>query len=220
MYDARFQVPSTFLCAGSSQSGKTTFVLNLIRNIDLLFVSPSIKNNVLFYYKHWQDSYDQAASENLVSHWVNKYPSAEDVKSRCEPNKNEGSLVVIDDFANDVDKDMSTIFSVVAHHTNSVIILLSQSLFNKNPIMRTVSLNSTYIVIFKNPRDASQISHFARQFAPGNHKYVVEAFKECTKEPYTYMCFDHHQNTPDEIRIRSHILPHQAPMRVWKKANV
>ena len=40
--------------------------------------------------------------------------------------------------------------------------LLVQNLFPKNKETRTISLNAHYMVVFKNPRDKSQISHLTR----------------------------------------------------------
>ena len=35
--------------------------------------------------------------------------------------------------------------------------------FDRTPHHRTISLNATYLVLFRNPRDASQVEHLARQ---------------------------------------------------------
>ena len=60
------------------------------------------------------------------------------------------------------------------------MLYLVQNLFHKNKESRTISLNSQYMVVFKNPRDASQMSHLARQMYPGRVKFVQEAFKDAT----------------------------------------
>ena len=39
----------------------------------------------------------------------------------------------------------------------------------KGPIHRTISLNTTYIVLFKNCMDMSQVSHLDKQISPGSH---------------------------------------------------
>ena len=45
---------------------------------------------------------------------------------------------------------------------------------------RTISLNSQYIVVFKNPRDVSQMTTLAKQMYPGRVKFVQEAFADAT----------------------------------------
>ncbi len=216
MFDARFKNPSTFLLGGSSQSGKTTFTLNLLRSIDHVFESPSCKQNILYYYNQWQSAFDAFQQENIVREWVNKLPTTEDVREKTLLYKDKGgSVIVIDDFAQKLNKDIVDIFSILSHHTNSVVILLTQNIFSKNPVFRDISLNSTYVILFKNPRDSSQIVSFAKQFAPGKNGYIVEAYKEATKSPYSYLLFDHHQATPDILRVRSNILQSEWPLKIY-----
>jgi hypothetical protein len=150
MFDTRFRNPSSFIVAGVSRSGKTTWVLNLLRNIDVLFVDPRCKQNIHFFYNEWQPSYESFVNEKIVSSWVNKMPSSEDVKKATALyTEKGGSVIVIDDYAQQLDKEIVELFSVLCHHTNSVVILLTQNLFSKNPVFRDISLNTTYVVLFK-----------------------------------------------------------------------
>ena len=218
-HDIRFRNPSTFILAGASQSGKTTFVLNLLRQAKDLFRDPRCLQNVIYYYKEWQDVYAKFADEHIVFDWVNEVPTASSMREKTLAFKQDGgSIVVIDDFAQELTRDIVTIFSVLAHHTNSVVILLQQNIFSKNPVFREISLNATYIIVFKNPRDSSQITHFAKQFAPGNFKWIVDAYRTCTKKPYTYLLFDSHQSTPDILRLRSDVFDESVSVWTEKSA--
>jgi Poxvirus A32 protein len=220
MFDLRFRNPSTFILAGPSQSGKTTFALNLLRCIDEVFRQPECKNNIIYFYNHWQHGFESIKTEHIVKEWMNKMPSTEDVLEKTLMNKDiGGSIILIDDFQQQLSRDSIELFTRVSHHTNSVILLLMQNIFCKNPVFREMSLNSTYNILFKNPREAAQISHYARQFAPGNTEYIVEAFKDATKQPYSYLLFDNHQLTPDILRVRSNVLPHEFPMRIYTPKN-
>lgn len=215
MFDVRFNHPSTWTIAGSSQSGKTTFVLKLLRHLYLFKDGTAIKN-IIYFYKEWQSMFDIAKSEKLVSEFVNTLPSLEDVRAKVMAYvKQGGSIIIIDDFMQSLTSDISTIFTSLSHHSNVTVFLITQNLFGKNPVFREISLNSTYIVLMKNPRDASQVSHFARQVMPGRPKFVVDVYKEATKHAHSYLLFDNHQKTPDCLRIRSRILPNEAPMHVW-----
>ncbi len=64
-----------------------------------------------------------------------------------------------------------------------------------------MNLNTHYIVLFKNPRDAGQVSTLARQMYPGKRKFVVEAYEDATKEPM----IDLKPETDDSFRIRTRI---------------
>ena len=70
-----------------------------------------------------------------------------------------------------------------------------------------MNLNTHYIVLFKNPRDAGQVALLARQMYPGKSKFVVEAYEDATKEPYGYLLIDLRPETDDRYRIRTKIFP-------------
>ena len=102
-----------------------------------------------------------------------------------------------------------------SHHSNTSVIYLVQNLFPKNKESRTISLNSQCMVIFKNPGDASQIANLARQMYPGRGAFVQEAFTDATASPYGYLLIDLKQNTPDDLRLRTSILPDDAHQFVY-----
>lgn len=153
-----------------------------------------------------------------INKWENVLPTIELLKTETEKYINgNGSLVIIDDFVNHLDEEISELFTVLSHANNISVILLTQNLFSKNKFFRTVSLNSMYITMFKNPRDGRQIATFAQQISPHSIKWVVDAFQECTKAPYSYLTFDSHQSTPTVARLRSHYLPGEGPPVIWYK---
>jgi hypothetical protein len=61
---------------------------------------------------------------------------------------------------------VSELFTKGSHHRNNSLVLITQNLFHQGPSSRDISLNSKYIVVFKNPRDNTQIVHLARQVYP------------------------------------------------------
>ena len=87
------------------------------------------------------------------------------------------------------------------------MIFIVQNLFGKNKEQRTISLNSHYILLFKNPRDASQITHLGKQMYPSKVKYIQESFKDATQMPNGYLLLDLQQETPDHLRLQTHIFP-------------
>jgi hypothetical protein len=93
---------------------------------------------------------------------------------------------VTDDLMNEVNQNVCSIFAKLSHHRNVSVILLTQNLFHRNKHVRTMNLNTHYIVLFKNPRDAGQVSPLARQMHSGKSKFVVEAYEDATKERNGY----------------------------------
>lgn len=215
MFDLRFPKDFTYIVSGPSRSGKTIHVCNLIKNQDELFASGFIKNSHYFY-REWQDSFDSMKKEGLIKHWHNKLPTEDFLREISLPFQGrEGTLVIIDDFGSNLNSDISLLFTVLSHHCNISVVLILQTLFSKNPVYREIQLSAQYLAIFRNNRDKSQIINFAKQFSPKNINYVLGSFMEATKQPYTYVLFDLTQRIPDMLRMRSNMLIHEWPMKVW-----
>lgn len=219
MYDVSFKFPFSWCVCGGSGSGKTTHVLNFLTYKDEL-MSISDCRNVIYHYKEWQPLFDHFKTKNIVTDWVQGVPSLSEIKEKIEENGESGTLLIIDDFYHMLNQDIVEMFTVLAHHGNMSVILLAQSLFGvgKNNFYRTISLNSTYLTVFKNPRDNQQIATLARQLRPNKWRWIVDAYYEATKKPYTYLFIDNHQKTCEELRIRSSILPNEGYPIVWSQA--
>jgi hypothetical protein len=215
MFDVRFRCPSTTLVSGPSQSGKTSLVLNILNRGNQYFRDPRCLQNILFYYKEWQPKYGEFDAA-LKIQFINAVPTAAEVREKTAMFQSHGgSLIIIDDLMQDVTQDVSVLFTAQSHHLNITVFLLTQNLFPKNSNFRDISLNATYLILFKNPRDVSQISNFARQYAPGKSKLITDVYRQATAEPHSHILFDNHQHTPDIVRIRSNIIPNDSPMEVW-----
>ena len=113
----------------------------------------------------------------------------------------------MDNLMTSTDDRVGDIFTKIGHHRNHSVVYLTQNLFYKNKQTRTLSLNSHYIVLFKNARDATQVANLARQMYPGKSAFMIEAFKNTTSAPYGYLLIDLKQETDDKLRLRSGIFP-------------
>ena len=109
-------------------------------------------------------------------------------------------------------KDFSQLFTRGTHDNMSVI-FLSQNLFH--PKQRNISLNSDYMIIFKNVRDKSQFTNLAKQFMPNDVKFLKWAFEDATRVPHSYLFLDMKPDTDEKLRIRSNILSNQLPKFVY-----
>lgn len=115
----------------------------------------------------------------------------------------------------EISKDLVSIITVQSRHYNTSTFLLFQSLFPSHRLARQISLNVKYIHCHKNPRENQQISVLARQLYPKDYKWLIEAYHEVTKDQYSSMLMDMTQQRKEPLRIRSHYLPHEFPMRIW-----
>ena len=111
-------------------------------------------------------------------------------------------LLVMDDLMTSTDDRVEYIFTKISYHRNHSVVYLTQNLFFKNKQTRTLSLNSHYIVLFKNARDATQVANLARQST-----FMIEAFKNATSAPYGYLLINLKQETDDKVRFRTGIFP-------------
>ena len=91
---------------------------------------------------------------------------------------------------------------------NLSVVFVSQNLFYAGKKRRTISLNSTYTVVFKDPRDQTQIRHLACQMFPSKSKFLQAAYEEETKDPYRYLFLAFHPSSPEFTRVRGSIFPY------------
>ena len=213
MYDLRLKTPFNCIISGSSGSGKTVLMYRILRNRNQLFTQPPAK--VFYFYSEMQEIYSNMEMEGVVDKFIQGLPSSEKLKELVSPYKKFGSVCIFDDALNDINEELTKIFTVLSHHLNCSVFFLSQSLFFQNKEYRTMSLNAHYLFVMKCPRDSSQIINIAKQLSPYKTKHVIESYKSATKRPYSYLLFDFHTKSPDHIRLRSHILPYDWPMRVY-----
>ena len=198
--DLRLNCPFTMLIVGPTSSGKTIFTKNLLENKTLML--KNAPSRIVWCYSVWQPLY-----ENL-SEFIEFYEGLPDI----ELIKQGNFILVVDDLMTEVSNNekLSQIFTKYSHHYNISCIYLLQNLFPKGPQARTISLNAHYIVLMKNNRDRAQIRHLASQVYPGNTKFLIEAFKDATQLPFSYLLLDFKNDISETIRIRTGIFPNES----------
>jgi hypothetical protein len=117
------------------------------------------------------------------------------------------TLLVLDDLMHETDGQIEQLFTRVSHHRNLTVVYITQNLFSSSKRHRTMSLNAHYLVLFKNVRDASQISVLGRQMYPKRYEHVIEAYRDATGRPYGYLVIDLRPETEDSLRLRTDVFP-------------
>ena len=102
---------------------------------------------------------------------------------------------------------MSGLFTKGSQHRGICLPLITQTLFHQGPSSCEISLNSKYIVVFKNPRDKTQIVHLARQVYLENISSFHKTYLEACNDAHTYLFLDFTQSINDLLRFRTKIFP-------------
>jgi len=125
-----------------------------------------------------------------------------------ETPQNVPTLIVLDDLMDSAySTKVSELFTKGSHHRNISLVLITQNLFHQSISSRDISINSKYIVVFKNPRDKTQIVHLDRQVYPGNISSFHKTYLDVCKDPHTYLFLDLTQSINDLLRFRTKIFP-------------
>lgn len=206
-----FLHPFTCLVAGPQQSGKTHLIQHILEYQDIL-ISPPIQK-IFYCYSVWQPKFDEMKQS------INNLEFFQGIKSLEEVNAFENNLIILDDLMQDCENSDSIahLFTVDSHHRNCSVFFLSQNLFSRGKYMRTISLNCSYLIIFKNPRDKSQINVLARQMFPDEISFFMEAYSDAVEnKSHSYLFLDLKQTTL-ENRIQTGIVPGEQRIIYTKK---
>ena len=187
--------PFTATVAGPTGCGKTQFTFRLIEKASQM-ISPAPRK-IYYCYGEYQTIFA-------------KYPHVIFNEGLPDVSNFDGKdpiLLVIDDLMQETNQTVANIFTKVSHHRNVSVLYLTQNLFPKNKFARTISLNSHYLVLFKNPRDAGQFAVLARQMYPNGSKFAIEAFRDATEKAFGYLLVDLKPDTEENHRLRTDIFP-------------
>ena len=201
--DPLWKHPFTCTVAGPTGCGKTTFVARLLRNSSTM-IGPS-PERVTWYYGEWQSAYENLDIPNL--YLEEGLPTSFDASKR--------TIVVLDNLMAETDERVPNLFTKKVTTVILPSYISCKTCFQKNKESPTISLNSQYIVVFKNPRDVSQMTTLAKQMYPGRVKFVQEAFADATSTPFGYILVDLKQDTPEGLRLRTSILPDDSVQYVY-----
>ena len=206
--DFRLFCNRTMCVAGPSHSGKTTFVIQLLDHRHEVFDCKP--NRVVWCYGVYQHELNaELQNRGFLLH--------RDIIA--ENDIQPYDIIVLDDLISESknSQDVTAMFTRAAHHKPCFIIFIMQNLFPPGREARTRSLNTHYYVIFKNPRDKSQVEFLARKIVPRNPKALIEVFEAATEKPHSYLFLDLTQECPDQFRFRSNLF--EKPLlvyQVWK----
>lgn len=197
-----FKHPFTALIAGPTSSGKTMLVRRLLQFKNHLIPNLLPDSKIVWAYGQWQKTYEKPI-ENMIVEYHEGLPDNNFIET-IKPD-----LIIIDDLMNELGNNiqLANLFSKGSHHLGMSILFIVQNVFHQAKYMRNISLNCHYMILMKNPRDKSQIYTLAKQLYPNRMKFLLEAYEDATREPYSYLKIDLTPSTPERFRLQSEIFP-------------
>lgn len=102
-------IPGNMIIAGSTQSGKTTWITSLILSRDKTFSKPV--SRVHYYYSEWQPIFNRLEMNGVM---FEQGPPNVDTMDNIEPY----SIIVLDDLMSSLckSKELMELFTVKSHH--------------------------------------------------------------------------------------------------------
>lgn len=197
--DFRFLTPTTISITGASSSGKTSYLVKILKKAEHLF-DPKPKNLIIVY-SQYQDLYDEIKKlENFDSiRFVEGFNiNIEEVND---------AILVFDDqmrqlFQNPGAGDLFLKFS---HHNRVTVITLTQNLFPTGKYSKDIRLNIHYYVIMKSFTLQSQVKYLGLQLFSQYKHFLVSAYKKACEKRYSALVINLHPQTDDLIRVVSNI---------------
>jgi hypothetical protein len=190
--DFYFRTPALLYLTGTSYSGKTEFILKLIEHNTKLFI-PNVQRIVFVYAENQPGLFERVRGAYPETEFVN---GLQELQSKIEFSSSIPSLLVLDDIAHESSMSEYVLQLAVreSHHKAITVIYVQHNLFQQNKYSKTISLQSKYIVLFKNPRDVNQYKYLGNQiFGPGGGKILVQVFRDISDErSYPHLIIDLH----------------------------
>lgn len=209
--------PCSLVISGATQSGKTSWLKKVIDHKNQLFEHPQVNTSdnqdppddrlskpftkIIYYYSIWQDLFNEMS---FVEFRKGSNFKSDDLLNTTP----EYSMIIFDDLMNDVvnSKEIEELFISGSHHKNLTLVYINQNLFHSGKYSKTIRLNSTYMVLFKNLQDVKQVTCLGSQL--GMSDILPKAFQDILKNSqYGYLIIDLSLKNTFPVKIKSNIFP-------------
>src|SRR5271156_1225133 len=203
LFDFTLKEGNSMVVSGPIMCGKSAFVHGLLGDKQIFATPP---DRVYWFYGQVTDDLkvkDYILKEGLPDTFT-------DIPSN--------SIIALDDLMQEAKNHpgVTNLFTKLVHHKHLFVINITQNFFLRTNEIRTRRLNSQYLVLFKNPSDATQVAVIGRQMFPQHPSFLSYVFSSATKHPHGYIFIDLRQETDDDLRIRSRILKREFLIHVYK----
>ncbi len=216
-FDARLVPSFGMIVAGPTMSGKSTFLLNLIDNMDRLLTRHF--DYIVWFYGEYNDTISiiEKRYKKKITTVKGLPKNIEDYVS--ERDKNLYGLHIYDDLMQIATSDDSLLqlATTKCQHNRISWIIVLQDLFFRSKNRVSLLRCAHYYVIMNNPLDRSIAEYVAHKVMPKNRKDFMAMYDKATNLPHGYLFIDGKQSTPNCARYRTDIFAAYQHVFVPKK---
>ncbi|NQY53283.1 MAG: hypothetical protein HRT42_06875 [Campylobacteraceae bacterium] len=182
-FDLKLKHPANYLVTGPSQTGKTTFIFNIIENLEHV-ITPVIKN-VVYIYGMYQKMFKKYEKKVFFTDDL-KYISA---------SFDTPTLLILDDVMLSLGNstELLELFTVRGHHRSISVILVLHNIFSIGKVFKSLKDNTHYYYITEYLQDMIKLKIFARQIGDSQDpNYFMSSYLDAIREKYNGLLVDVH----------------------------
>jgi hypothetical protein len=184
--------PFQAIIFGHSQQGKTTLVLEIIKQISKLCINTRFKT-IKYFYAVWDEKFEN-------------FPNVEFIKGPPGEIENTGEhhLLIADDFMDDKSamSRLTSLYLKESHHFRCSCIVIVHSLFHPN--LRQISLNCKVFILFPSMRDKNPVNAFFKQIDYPT-AFLKQIYTAAVSKKYSFLVINLQRDIPQLLRFSTDI---------------
>lgn len=189
----KFYANNNIIIIGATGTGKTTTVLQILKNRQIEPFPP----NIIYLY---------AARQPFMETWNNDSDNPKivfyaglqlDVLKKFKQPK----LLILDDLMMEQSKELTQHFLAGSHHTQTTTIYISHRVYLNDENYRLLSNNCVYMILLKSKRNRAEITRLAKQVLGEDSSRLLEAYKYVMTKEYGSVLLSLHNKVPEELTV-------------------